>query len=50
MGNTVAGNQMILGLIIGISILVFLILKTKIHTFLALIISAATTGLRRNAA
>ncbi|EJO5347356.1 GntP family permease [Clostridium botulinum] len=45
MGNTVAGNQMILGLIIGISILVFLILKTKIHTFLALIISAATTGL-----
>lgn len=45
MGNTVAGNQMILGLVVGISILVFLILKTKIHTFLALIISAATTGL-----
>ncbi|WP_251861679.1 gluconate:H+ symporter [Clostridium sp. Marseille-Q2269] len=45
MGNTVAGNQMILGLIVGISILVFLILKTKIHTFLALIIAAATTGL-----
>ncbi|NFV11586.1 GntP family permease [Clostridium sp. FAM 1755] len=45
MGNAVAGNQMILGLVVGISILVFLILKTKIHTFLALIISAATTGL-----
>ncbi|CBZ04027.1 GntP family permease [Clostridium botulinum] len=45
MGNTVAGNQMILGLVVGISILVFLILKTKIHTFLALIIAAATTGL-----
>lgn len=45
MGNAVAGNQMILGLVVGISILVFLILKTKIHTFLALIIAAATTGL-----
>ncbi|GAA0740402.1 GntP family permease [Clostridium oceanicum] len=45
MGNAVAGNQMILGLLIGIIILVFLILKTKIHTFLALIVSASITGL-----
>lgn len=41
----VAGSQMILGLVIGIALLIFLILKTKIHAFLALIIAAATTGL-----
>lgn len=41
----VAGGQMIIGLIIGIALLIILILKTKIHAFLALIISAATTGL-----
>ncbi len=41
----VAGSQMILGLVIGIALLIFLILKTKIHPFLALIIAAATTGL-----
>ena len=41
----IAGGQMILGLVVGITLLIFLILKTKIHAFLALIISAATTGL-----
>lgn len=41
----VVGSQMILGLIIGITILIVLILKTKIHAFLALIIAAAVTGL-----
>ena len=41
----VAGSQMIVGLIIGITLLIILILKTKIHAFLALIIAAATTGL-----
>ena len=41
----VAGSQMIVGLIIGIALLIILILKTKIHAFLALIIAAATTGL-----
>lgn len=45
MENAVVGSQMIIGLLIGITILVFLILKTKIHTFLALIISAAVTGI-----
>ncbi|MCY6957115.1 GntP family permease [Clostridium brassicae] len=45
MENAVVGNQMILGLLVGIVILVFLILKTKIHTFPALIISASITGL-----
>lgn len=41
----ISGNQMILGLIIGIAILIILILKTKIHAFLALIIAAAITGI-----
>jgi len=45
MVNTAAGSQMIIGLLIGITILVFLILKTKIHTFLALIIAAVVTGI-----
>ena len=41
----ISGNQMILGMIVGIILLVFLILKTKFHTFLALIISAIVIGL-----
>ncbi len=41
----VAGGQMIFGLVIGIASLVFLILKTKIHAFLALIIASVVTGL-----
>ncbi|MGC7870059.1 GntP family permease [Desulfosporosinus sp. SYSU MS00001] len=41
----VAGSQMIIGLVIGIIALVFLILKTKIHAFPALIIAAAATGI-----
>lgn len=41
----VVGSQMVLGLVIGITILIILILKTKIHAFPALIIAAATTGL-----
>jgi gluconate:H+ symporter, GntP family len=40
----VSGSQMIIGLAIGIFILIYLILKTKIHAFLALIIAAAVTG------
>lgn len=42
---TVSGSQMILGLCIGIALLIFLILKTKVHAFPALIIAAAITGL-----
>lgn len=45
MENTVAGSQMLIGLLIGITILVFLIIKTKVHTFLALIIAAVVTGI-----
>lgn len=39
------GPQILLGLGAGIILLVFLMLKTKIHPFLGMIISAAVTGL-----
>ena len=38
-------SQVILGLIIGVVLLVYLVVKTKIHVFLALIIAAAITGI-----
>jgi gluconate:H+ symporter, GntP family len=41
----VSGAQMIFGLVLGVAILIFLVLKTKIHAFLALIIAASITGL-----
>lgn len=41
----VSGSQMIIALIIGLAVLIFLILKTKVHAFLALIIGAVTIGL-----
>ena len=37
--------QMLLGLVIGVFLLIILVLKTKIHTFLALIICSAVTGI-----
>jgi len=40
-----SGMQMIIGLAIGVTLLVLLILRTKIHAFPALIIAAALTGL-----
>lgn len=43
-GVVVSGNQMIFALVISIFVLIFLIMKTKIHAFLALIIAAALTG------
>ncbi len=42
-----SGAQMIFGLVLGVAILIFLVLKTKIHAFLALIIAASITGLVR---
>lgn len=39
------GPQILLGLGVGIILLVFLMLKTKIHPFLGMIISASVTGL-----
>src|SRR5699024_531616 len=41
----VSGSQMIIGLIIGVFILVILVLKTKTHPFMALIITSTVTGL-----
>lgn len=40
-----AEGQMILGLVIGVFVLIFLVIKTKVHVFPALIIGAALTGL-----
>jgi len=36
--------QLVLALVIGVAFLIFLILKTKVHTFLALMIAAITVG------
>ncbi len=41
----VAGPQMIIGLVIGIFLLILLVLKTKTHPFMALIITSTVTGL-----
>jgi GntP family gluconate:H+ symporter len=41
----VSGAQMLVGLGIGMAVLVFLVLATRIHAFLALIIAAALTGI-----
>lgn len=38
-------GMMILGLVLGIGILIFLVMKTKVHAFPALIIAASITGL-----
>jgi len=43
--GTVSSSQMLLGLGLGIVVLIFLSLKTKIHTFIALIIASIITGL-----
>ncbi|WP_129600510.1 GntP family permease [Anaerophilus nitritogenes] len=45
MEASVSGSQMIVGLSIGIICLIFMIMKTKIHAFLALIIAASMTGI-----
>lgn len=38
-------SQMVLGLVLGVAVLIFLVLKTKIHVFLALITAASITGI-----
>jgi gluconate:H+ symporter, GntP family len=40
-----SGERMLIGLVVGIILLIFLVLKTKIHAFLALIIASAVVGL-----
>ena len=43
--EVVSSTQMLLGLFLGIAILIFLSMKTKVHTFIALIIATMVTGL-----
>ena len=38
-------TRMILGLVIGITVMIVLVMKTKVHTFIALLMAAAITGL-----
>ena len=38
MVNGLSGQRMLIGLAIGIAVLIFLVLKTKVQAFLALII------------
>ncbi|WP_018922781.1 GntP family permease [Salsuginibacillus kocurii] len=40
-----SGTQMIVGLLIGVFLLIVLVLKTKIHAFVALLIAASVTGI-----
>lgn len=44
MVNGLSGERMLIGLAIGIVVLIFLVLKTKIQAFLALIISTVVVG------
>ena len=44
MVNGLHGEQMLLGLAIGIALLIFMVLKTKIQAFLALIITTVVIG------
>jgi gluconate:H+ symporter, GntP family len=41
----VSGAQMVAGLVLGVIALIFFVLKTKVHAFLALIIAASIAGL-----
>lgn len=44
MVNGLSGQQMLIGLLIGIVLLIFMVLKTKIQAFLALIITTVVIG------
>lgn len=44
MEHIVNGDQMLIGLLIGIVILIFLVLKTKVQAFLALILATVVVG------
>lgn len=44
MVNGLSGERMLIGMAIGIAVLIFLVLKTKIQAFLALIISTVVVG------
>lgn len=38
-------TQMMLGLILGIAVMVFLVSKTKVHTFIALLVACCIAGI-----
>ena len=38
-------TQMLLGLFLGIAVMIFLVMKTKTHTFIALLLAALITGI-----
>jgi gluconate:H+ symporter, GntP family len=44
MVNGLSGERMLLGLAVGIAVLIFLVLRTKIQAFLALIVSTVIVG------
>ena len=44
MVNGLSGERMLIGLAIGIAVLIFLVLKTKVQAFLALIICTVIVG------
>ena len=44
MVNGLSGERMLIGLAIGIAVLIFLVLKTKVQAFLALIICTVIAG------
>lgn len=44
MVNGLSGERMLIGLAIGIAVLIFLVLKTKVQAFLALIICTIIVG------
>ncbi|MCT6924138.1 gluconate:H+ symporter [Metasolibacillus sp.] len=43
--DTVSGTQLMAGLILGVIVLILLVLKTKVHAFLALLIAASIAGI-----
>lgn len=38
-------TRMLLGLFLGIAVMIILVMKTKVHSFIALLIAAMITGL-----
>lgn len=44
MVNGLSGERMLIGLGVGIALLIFLVLKTKIQAFLALIVCTVVVG------
>lgn len=43
--DTVSGTQLMAGLLLGVIALILLVLKTKVHAFVALLIAASIAGI-----